>query len=314
MITSFVLVKNLRSNSEELHFDGFKFVKIGSCWDYGLKRAQQLFPKAWPLYEDWVYEKSYYDNEENWERIPFDVEDTLLIFRLFKPGDLVFLQPCIENSSGELFSQLPYRVMAYIHTTVKYNIQLEECPRFDMFANEIMSQKNWTSTWFETARRFFLYGGGKEYNPRHNQVDRIVDYMTGLEAILVPEHDGFIGRRLRERAILLLKHHNIDPDDTKWLLRDFYNVRSAVTHGSDISSFKTGILKRNTDFETVVRNIIIEALKVLPKNDNDRVAYLKKLFDVSDQDRAEKVFNDFCSIKCESVKRNCFDRISNRLS
>ncbi len=78
MINSFVLVKNLRSNSEELNFAGFKFMKIGSSWDYDLKRAQQLFPKAWPLYKDWVYEKGYKDNDESEERIPFDVEDTLL--------------------------------------------------------------------------------------------------------------------------------------------------------------------------------------------------------------------------------------------
>jgi len=313
MINSFVLVKNLRSNSEELNFAGFKFMKIGSSWDYDLKRAQQLFPKAWPLYKDWVYEKGYKDNDESEERIPFDVEDTLLLLRLFKPGDLVFLHLCFENASGELFSQLPYRVMAYIHTTHMYNIQSEECPEFDTFANEIRSNKNWTSTWFQTARRFFLYGGGKEYNPRHNYVDRVVDYMIALEAILVPERDGFIGRRLRERAVSLLRHHNIDRDHTKGLLRDFYNVRSAVVHGSDISPFKTGVLKRNIEFETVVRKIIIEALKVLPENDNDRVAYLKQLCDVSDQDRADKVFSDFCSIKCDTIKRKCSDRISNRL-
>jgi hypothetical protein len=314
MINSFVLVKNLRSNSEELHFAGFKLVKIGSSWDYDLKRAQHLFPKAWPLYKDWVYEKGYNDNDEREARIPFDVEDTLLLLRLFKPGDLVFLSPCIENAGGELLSQLPYRVMAYIHTTHMYNIQSEECPDFDTFANEIRSQKNWSSTCFQTARRFFLYGGGKEYNPKHNEVDRVVDYMTALETILVPERDGFIGRRLRERAVSLLRHHNIDRDDTKRLLRDFYDVRCAVVHGSDISPFKSGILTRNIDFETVVRKIIVEALKALPDSDNDRVAYLKQLFDVSDQNRTEKVYSDFCSIKSETEKRKCFDLISSRLS
>ncbi len=312
MIKSFVLVKNLRSNSEELHLADFRLLKIGSSWDY-VKRAQQLFPKASPLFNDWIYERSYSYNEEGERKIPFDVEDTLLLLRLFKPGDLVFLSLCLEKAGGELLRQLPYRVMADIHTTHMYNIQSEECYEFDTFANEIRSQKNLTSTWFQTARRFFLYGGGKEYNPRHNEVDRIVDYMTALEAILVPERDGFIGRRLRERAVSLLNHHNIDQDDTNRLLKDFYNVRSAVVHGSDISSFKNGILNRNIDFETIVRKIIVEALKALPDSGNERLAYLKQLFDVSDQNRAEKIFNDFCSITCESEKRKCFDRISSRI-
>jgi len=313
MTKSFVLVKNLRSKSEELYFSGFKFVKIGSSWDYDLKKAQHLFNRGMPLYKDWFYEKTYEINDDIIETIPFDVEDTLLFLRLFKPGDLVFQNLCIETENGETLSQLPYRVMAYIHTTNMYCIESEECAKFDAFAKEISSLKNLTSPWFQTARRFFLYGGGKEYNPRHNEVDRVVDYMTALEAILVPESDGFIGRRLRKRAVSLLKYYTIEPDDTKQLLRDFYNVRSAVVHGSDISSLKTGILQKNVNFETVVRNIIVEALKALPENDKDRKVYLKQLFDVSDQDRSERAFSDFCSIKCESEKKKFYHRISDRI-
>ena len=314
MTKSFVLVKNLRSKSEELHFRGFKFIKIGSSWDYDLKKAQHLFAMAMPLYKDWFYERAYESDDEILGKIPFDVEDTLLFLRLFKPGDLVFENLCIKTENGEQLSQLPYRVMAYIHTTHMYYIESEECAKFDAFAKEISSLKNLTSTWFQTARRFFLYGGGKEYNPQHNEVDRVVDYITALEAILVPERDGFIGRRLRERAVSLIKYQNIDHDDTKQLLRDFYNARSTVVHGSDISPYKTGILKRNIDFETAVRNIIVEALRTLPENDKDREAYLKQLFDVSDQDRSEKAFSDFCSIKCETEKKKLYHRISDRIN
>lgn len=311
MMNSFVLIKNLRSNSKELSFDGFKFVNIRSSWDFDLNRAQHLFPKARPFYEDWIYVKGY-ENDESWEKIPFDIEDTLLLFRLFKPGDLVFLQPCIENAEGELSCQLPYPVMADVHSSHKYEFQLEECNNFDVFANEIKSLKNWTSVWFKTARRFFLYGGGKEYRPMHHEVDRIVDYITALESILIPERDGFIGRRLRERAVSLLGLRNIDRDNTKRLLRDFYDVRSTVVHGSNIASIESEVFTKNIDFEVVIRKIIVKALRVLPEKEIDRVSYLKKLFDVSDKDRAEKVFSDFCSVKNETEKRRCFDRISSR--
>ena len=93
--------------------------------------------------------------------------------------------------------------MVYTASTVKYKINLEEWPDFDAFASEMMLQKNWSSNWFKTARRFFLYGGGKEFNPAHDQLDRIVDYMTALEATLVPESD-FVGSLLRERAVKLM--------------------------------------------------------------------------------------------------------------
>ncbi len=312
MMNSFVLIKNLRSNSEELSFDDFKFVNIRSSWDFDLKRAQHFFPKARPFYEDWIYVKGY-ENDESWEKIPFDIEDTLLLFRLFKPGDLVFLQPCIENAEGELSCQLPYPVMADVHSSHKYEFQLEECNNFDVFASEIKSLKNWTSVWFKTARRFFLYGGGKEYRPIHYEVDRIVDYITALECILTPERNGFIGRRLRERAVSLLELNNVERENTKRLLKDFYNIRSTIVHGSDLSSVNTEVFKKNIDLEIVVRQILIKALRDLPAKEKDRISYLKSLFDVSEKDRAEKIFSDFCSVKDEAEKRKCFDLIASRL-
>jgi hypothetical protein len=309
MFKTFVLVKKFKSTSEELHFADFKLWKIGSSYDNDLKKAQHLFSKAWPLYEDYVYEKTYDDDNER-ERAPFDIEDTLLLLRLFKAGDIFFVNPCIEEPNGKLFSQLPHPVMVYTHTTNRYKIESKECSKFDAFASEILSLPNWASVWFKIARRFFLYGGGKEYSPRHDLVDRVVDYMTALEAILVPEKD-FVGRRLRERAVSLLKNHNIDIDDTKRLLRDFYSVRSAVIHGGDISSFKDNVLKRIIDFEVIVRKIIVETLRILP-NSGYREKFLKQLFDICDQTRGEKVFNDFCSIKNETEKLKCRNRILNR--
>jgi hypothetical protein len=312
MLNSFVLVKNLRSKANELIFADFALYKIRSNWEYDLNRSQQLFPKAWPLNQDWIYIRKY-ENDNYWDTIPYDVEDTLLLFRLFKPGDLVFLQPCIENEKKELSCQLPYRAMANVRSANKYDLQPEDCTNFDKFAYEIKSLRNWSSVWFQTARRFFLYGGGKEFRPKHHQVDRIVDYFTALESILVSERDGFIGRRLRERATLLLDLKESDLDNTKRLLRDFYNVRSTIVHGSDISSIKIETLKKDFDLEEVVRQIILKALRVLPEGENERMSYLKSLFDVNDEDRAEQVFSDFCKIKDTNKKNKWTERIANRV-
>jgi len=310
MINSYVLVKNLRSKSEELHFADFKFVRIGSNSDYDLKQAQKLFSRAMPLHKDWFYERNYLGDDELQENIPFDVEDTLFFLRLFKTGDIVFQNLAVETNNSELLNQLPYRIMAYIHTTQMYQFESEECTAFDAFAKEMRSQRNLTASWFRTARRFFLYGGGKEFNPFHDEVDRVVDYMTALEALLVPERD-FVGRRLRERAASLLINNNTDLEDVKYVLKGFYDVRSALVHGSNISDFKDGILKRIDDFESVVRAIFVQALKTLPENDKDRKAYLKNLFDVSDRDRSEQAFKDFCSVRDRSEQNRLFDRISN---
>jgi len=219
MRNSFALVKKLNSNSDELIFNKFRLSKISRGDNDALKKAQRLFSKAWVYYGDWIYRREY-DDSANWDEIPLDVEDALLLLRLYKTGVLFFVQPCIEEADGNLSCQQPYPVMVSTTTTLRYEINIEECSRFDAFASEIVSQKNWSSRWFKIARRFFLYGGGKEYNPAQDQLDRIVDYMTVLESILVSEAD-FVGRRLRERAARLFKEHNIDTDDTKRLLRDF---------------------------------------------------------------------------------------------
>jgi len=308
MLNSYVLVKNLRSNADELVFTDFKLVNIRSSWDYDLKRSQQLFPNAWPLYEDWIFIQGY-DGDNNWEIIPFNIEDTLLLLRLFKPGDLVFLQPCIENERGELSCQLPYRVMANVHSAQKYEFQPEECSDFDAFASELKSLLNWSSVWFQTARRFFLYGGGKEYRPHHHEIDRIVDYLTTLESVLVPERDGFTGRRLRERAVLLMGLTENERDNTKRLLKNFYDVRSTIVHGGDISSIKPDTLNKGNDLEVVLRQILVKALRALPEEEKDRISYLKALFDVTDEDRAAMVFSDFCKIKNENEKSKCSEQI-----
>lgn len=277
MMTGFALVRNLISNSEVLHFSNFKLAKIGASHDYDLQRAQHLFPKESPLYKDWIYARAY-DDSDGWDRIPFELEDALLLLRLFKTGDLFFLQPCIEGNNGSLSCQQQYPAMVYTTTTHSYKIDPKECSEFDKFASELLSQSNWSSSWFKIARRSFLYGGGKEYNPGHNQVDRIVDYMTAMESILVPEKN-LLKKRLMERAVELLKSTDLDFDDTRVLLSEFYNIRSKVVHGNSIIPFKDTVLKRNMDFEAVVRNIIVEAVKRIPSDDNSRKGFLKQLFD-----------------------------------
>jgi len=66
------------------------------------------------------------------------------------------------------------------------------------------------------------------------------------------------------------------------------------------------------DFESIVRKVIVEALRILPVGDS-RENFLQQLFDICDQTRSERVFNDFCSIKNKTEKLKCRDRISKRL-
>jgi len=136
-------------------------------------------------------------------RIPFDVEDTLLLLRLFKPGDITFSQVGISNPNGTFADLMPYRAMASFPSTSEYRLAQDEVAAWETLARELKACDAWNSVWFTAARKFFLYGAAKELSVERGEVDRIVDFMTALEASLVPEND-FVGRRLRDRAAALL--------------------------------------------------------------------------------------------------------------
>src|SRR5262249_30657847 len=125
------------------------------------------------------------------------------------------------------------------------------------------------------SRRFFLYGGAKEFNVEWDEVDRVVDYMIALEAALVPEH-LFVGRCLRERAARLIGQ---DDQPTKRFLRDLYNIRSTIAHGSPLSARDKEFLNANRlRVEEVVRQILVAALRLIPASEQDRKMFLGNLY------------------------------------
>lgn len=313
MHLSFALVKNLRSSASELVFSNFTLRNIQQGDSDVLRRAQELFPGGHVSYGDWIYERSYEGiADDQWERIPVDTEEILLLLRLYKVGDLVFIQPCTQKPDGRLTTQLPYRVMSYILPTRSFEMEAKECLLFDVFATDMRSQENWSSTWFQITRRFFLLGGSTEFNPRLTYFDRVVEYMISLEATLVTERD-FVGSRLGERAASLLTALDMDGDDTKRILKKFYDIRSTVAHGADTTKFIDAALNNAEAFEKIVRMTIVEALRKIPADNACRETFLKELYEVPNSKRVEKIYTDFCGIKDQNEKNKCFVRLLKRI-
>jgi hypothetical protein len=52
----------------------------------------------------------------------------------------------------------------------------------------------------------------------------------------------------------------------------------------------------------LVPAVLVEALRALPERDEERTARLKDLYDVDDSQRAEKVKQDFRSIRDEQIR------------
>ncbi len=333
MYTALVLVKNLErapaqptANAAFLEFKDFRIWNIPQFQGTNgekLRQAREIFSDA--QIDDWVLERSYRDPPpapgaapSGFGGIPQDIEDTLLLLRLFKVGDLSFAQVKVRDTNGRLYRQLPYRMISEIPTTLPYQFAQDECPEWDAFAYELKRAPAWFSSWFRVARRFFLYGGAKELNcykePQagieNNEVDRILDYMVALEAALVPEKD-FVGRRLRERAAVLVNQARSEAEEAKRLLKDFYQIRSTIAHGAPLSDDqRKTITHKHGRFESAVRKILVAALRTLPRDEEGRKRTLDAFWVPSDSDRSQKLLEGFGSIKSKLEKRRLLERLS----
>jgi Apea-like HEPN len=245
-------------------------------------------------------------------RIPDDVEDTLLLFRLYRAGDIAFAGQSVKDTAGNISRRYSVRTMSDLVSPVRYSFEQTDCNEWDAFSDEMKVSPNWRAKWFQVARRFFLYGGAKEFAAEFEETDRVVDYMIALEATFVPERD-FVSRRVRERGARLLGSAQVPDEETLALLRKFYGIRSTIVHGSPITSKqKNDLLSMMPSFEKVVRQLLVAAFRRLPTNDEDRCHTLRELFDVSDEDSAKAALEHIDRIsdltELNRVKKGVQDR------
>src|SRR5690349_16499554 len=103
--TAYALVKNLDCRGDELLFQHFRLRKLRTGRRAEVEEACQLFPYARVSFGDWVYERTYVQpppvaegqQDVGFGRIPSQSEDDLLIFRLFKIGDICFSGQAIRS-------------------------------------------------------------------------------------------------------------------------------------------------------------------------------------------------------------------------
>jgi hypothetical protein len=297
--TAYALARHIESSEDELCFKNFRLWKVNTPGQ--VRDTQRILPGSpIQLASDWIYERRYDDVPENFGSIPFDVLDTLLLLRLFRPGEISFVRHTVLDETGTIAQQWPQRTMTEMYAPYSryYVLHAQDCIDFDSFASRIREAQAWRSRWFSTATRFFLYGAAKELDVDSGTIDRLVDYMIALEATLVPEQD-FVGRRLRERAVALIR----GTPETKSILSKFYDVRSAIVHGAALSDKHVDLVKKYVDtFERWTRQILVEAVERLSAQEAERTVQLKQMYDLSDTDRLERLQQSSHEIQDESLK------------
>jgi hypothetical protein len=314
MFKALVLIRNLESTAERLDFGDFTIRRIG----LDFKEFREVFSSADVNQDDWIFEKLYTVPPPGPPGspvggIPNDIEDILVLFRLYKVGDIAFVKQAIIQPSGNRVVQFPYRAMNDLnsYSAIQYELGPGECEPWKTFANGIQASQSWRSDWFSVARRFFLYGGAKEFNPTWDDVDRIVDYATALEAAVVPESE-FSSRRFRHRASSL-----VCPDDAEArnvvskLVREIYDTRSSIVHGSRLSKEKRDWLVQNCrDVELRVRQVLTAAVQRVPADEAERRTMLAALYDPTDSDRGDFALQKFQEIHTDPVRKDIATKIA----
>jgi hypothetical protein len=317
MFKAFVLVRNFDSAAERLDFGDFTIERIGLKFP----EFREVFSSVDVNQDDWILEKSYTVPPSGPPGspvggIPNDLEDILVLFRLYKVGDIAFVKQAIIPPSGNRVVQFPYRAMNDLnsYSAIRFDLGPDECEPWKTFAKGIQASQSWRSEWFGVARRFFLYGGAKEFNPRWDDVDRIVDYATALEAAVVPESE-FSSRRFRHRAALLVSPN--DPEERKVvckLVRQVYDLRSGIVHGSKLSKDQRDWLIDNCrDLELRVRQVLTAAVQNVPAEEAERRTMLAALYDPTDEDRGDFAFQKFQEIRTDPVQKAIAEKIARRV-
>jgi hypothetical protein len=130
-------------------------------------------------------------------------------------------------------------------------------------------------------------------------LDRILDYVICLEACLLVESD-FVGRHVRERAAAL-----VGDNTAVKLVRDYYDVRSQIAHGAALDQETNRTLDRLQEFETLVRRVLVEAVRRIPHSEVDRKTFLRQLFSMSANDMASNFYERIRGLgaECEELIR-----------
>lgn len=309
MHKTLILVRNLESPAQSLDFGEFIITTVGVRFS----ELREVFSSGDIHQGDWVFEKSYPEMPldqigDRVRPIQNNVEDILLLLRLFKRGDISFIRQAIIPQNGAPFLPLPYRAMndlnSYCPPLFKFKISPEECASWRAFADGIRERQSWRSDWFEAARRFFLSGGAKPFNLKSDDVDRIVDYATALEATLVPERD-YNTKRVSHRAGAVIAQGGLDEEEAVVkIVKRLYDIRSQIVHGSPLGDKNRKWLAENFDkVETVVRQILVAAVQTLPPGEKDRGVELEKLYDLADKDRGKAAVDKFREIRTEDVRK-----------
>lgn len=301
MLTTHVLVKNFESDRRILEFGDFTLRLIDG---QNLEAARSVFPGVDVYRDNWWLSRDYTDIPDRGQEryrgsevgsAPHHTEDTLLLFRLFQAGDISFASQSFIRPREKL-AQFPHRMINPLlpHSIMPYRFLETQIVEWQRFSTEMTATPAWRSNWFSIARKYFLWGGNKEFLPQFGEGDRFVDYTTSLEAVLVTGHE-LLSRKFQIRgAALLIRDPNSEEHRyIRAILKELYGCRSTMVHGDRDTRSIDEWQELWMQVESLIRNVLNQALRTFPEDETEHRRALMDLYEPTQQELAEQVIRQW---------------------
>ncbi len=208
-----------------------------------------------------------------------DMQDLLLVFRLFQEGDLFFNNLTVVEKEGNNKFNAKYKMDDC--SVFKYSFQNNSLQDFIKFRKSLMPKITHRSRYIKYFLEKYMVGLNTGFYFYVHELNRIVDHVIALESFFMfkSSHD-FIARTLAGRVSRYLE--NPDYFD---IVKKMYNERSKIVHGNyiDLDACKEDKLMNELKvlmpaFNSLMREVLIKLLRLDIGSSSELVKILKNLY------------------------------------
>lgn len=278
-----ISVNNFKTEDKELDFGDFKLISVGQG-PQAAEWKRRLGCKVVPrniLIKEFPNYRVRDDDISGFDGIRDSIQDLLLVFRLFKVGDIMFGDFLIEDIEGNDSWYNKYSLAK--RSFFKYDFGQDEIESFNNFRDNITNKDGYRNKFYKFSLNHFMSGVDKRFSYKIENLERIVDYVVALESLfLIDNKPYFLRHTIAERIPRLLKDNSVGK-----IVKYMYDERSDILHGNNIDlpknkrSKKIEKIKDNMwASEELMRNIFKKLFDFNFSKKEDIVKFMEQLYDV----------------------------------
>ncbi len=279
---TYYVILNFNTTEKKLDFGDFQIISVkqgSEAKEWRDKISCKVVPhhiliKEFPNY---VMQE---DDFSGFDRIYESIRDLLLLFRLFKAGDIFFIDSLIEDEQSKGRWIDLYNIGR--PSASRYSFKAHEIVKFNGFRRDIVNSIGFRNKFFHFALEHFMAGVDKVFFYRIQGLGRIVDYVIALESLfLIDNRKHFLRRTIAERVSKFMKD-----EDAKALVKKMYDERSNIVHGNYVNREGTAWEEKKQEmktlmdkFEVLMRSILIKLFDYNFTTMEEVVQFMEGLYD-----------------------------------